>query len=193
MKSICVYCGSSDDVHPDYLTAARQLGAKLAERGMRVIYGGGKTGLMGALADGALEQGGEVIGVIVESMNTHALAHASLTSLEVRPSLHQHKARMYELAQGFIALPGGFGTFDELFETLAWAQIGEHNKPVGLLNVKGYFDRLLVALDYAVAEGFVLREHRQILACESDPESLLKIMARQRHPAEAVKRWLRQA
>ena len=145
------------------------------------------------MADGALEQGGEVIGVIVESMNTHALAHAGLSSLEVRPSLHQHKARMYELAQGFIALPGGFGTFDELFETLTWAQIGEHNKPVGLLNVKGYFDRLLAALDYAVAEGFVLREHRQILACESDPESLLGMMARQRYPAEAVKRWLRQA
>jgi uncharacterized protein (TIGR00730 family) len=192
MKSICVYCGSADHVHPDYLLAARQMGETLARRGLTLIYGGGRTGLMGSLADGVLESGGQVIGVIVESMNTPALAHPGVTRMEVTPLIHQRKARMYELADAYIALPGGYGTLDELFETLTWAQIGVHAKPVGLLNVSGYFDPLLAMLDRAEKEGFVFPEHRQSLLCASDPGALLDAMKNHEPPVEAVKRWMRQ-
>jgi uncharacterized protein (TIGR00730 family) len=168
------------------------MGMTLARRGLALIYGGGKTGLMGAVADGALAAGGQAIGVIVESMNTPALAHPGLTRLEVTARIHERKARMYELADGFIALPGGFGTFDELFETLTWAQIGEHDKPVGLLNVRNYYDRLLSALDQAMDEGFVFPEHRLAIACDTDPDHLLDKLDNHRHPAEAVRRWMRQ-
>jgi len=192
MKSICVYCGSADHVHPDYLLAARQMGEILARRGLTLIYGGGRTGLMGALADGVLESGGQVIGVIVESMNTPALAHPGVTRMEVTPLIHQRKARMYELADAYIALPGGYGTLDELFETLTWAQIGVHAKPVGLLNVSGYFDPLLAMLDRAEKEGFVFPEHRQSLLCASDPGALLDAIKNHEPPVEAVKRWMRQ-
>ena len=136
LKSICVYCGSADNLHPDYVQAAYALGQVMGERGIQLIYGAGKTGLMGAVADGALAAGGEVIGVMPRIFYTPALAHAGLTRLEVMDDMHVRKARMVELAQGFIALPGGFGTLDELFETLTWAQIGLHAKPVGLLNTR---------------------------------------------------------
>ncbi|NOY98019.1 MAG: TIGR00730 family Rossman fold protein [Chloroflexi bacterium] len=192
MKSICVYCGSSDNVHPDYLAAARQMGATLTQRGLRLIYGGGKTGLMGAVADGAIQAGGEVIGVIIPSMNTPALAQIGLTRMDVTPSMHARKARMHELADGFVALPGGFGTFDELFETLTWAQIGEHNKPVGLLDVRDYFQPLLKMIEHAEKEGFIFSEHREGLLCKPDPEALLDAMANHHLPEEAVKRWMRQ-
>lgn len=192
MKSICVYCGSADHVHSDYLLAARRMGETLARRGLTLIYGGGRTGLMGTLADGVLESGGQVIGVIVESMNTPALAHPGVTRMEVTPLIHQRKARMYELADAYIALPGGYGTLDELFETLTWAQIGVHAKPVGLLNVSGYFDPLLAMLDRAEKEGFVFPEHRQSLLCASDPGALLDAMKNHEPPVEAVKRWMRQ-
>jgi len=192
MKSICVFCGSSDLVHADYLAAARQMGRVLAGHGLRLIYGGGKTGLMGAVADGALEADGEVIGVIIPSMNTAALAHKGLTQMQVVADMHTRKARMYELADGFIALPGGFGTFDELFEILTWGQIGAHKKPVGLLNVRNYYEPLLAALDHAVEEGFIFREHRQALCCEVEPEALLDAMANHKYPQEAAKRWMRE-
>jgi len=192
MNSICVFCGSSDSVHADYLAAARQLGHVLAERRLRLIYGGGKTGLMGAVADGALEAKGEVIGVIIPSMHTSALAHQSITHMEVAADMHARKARMHELADGYIALPGGFGTFDELFETLTWGQIGAHEKPIGLLNARNYYAPLLAALDHAVDEGFIFREHREALCCEVEPEALLDAMANHQHPHEAVKRWMRQ-
>jgi hypothetical protein len=192
MKSVCVYCGSADHVHPDYLLAARQMGETLARRGLTLIYGGGRTGLMGALADGVLESGGQAIGVIVESMNTPALAHPSLTRMEVTPLIHQRKARMYELADAYVALPGGYGTLDELFETLTWAQIGVHAKPVGLLNVDGYYDPLLAMLDRAEKEGFVFPEHRRSLLCASDPGALLDAMNDHEPPVEAIKRWMRQ-
>ena len=139
MRSICVFCGSSDAVHSDFKSAARTMGITLAERGLRLIFGGGKTGLMGEVANGVLEAGGEVTGVIIPSMNTSALAHDGLTYMDVPPDMHSRKARMYELADGFIALPGGFGTMDELFETITWSQIGNHSKPVGLLNVNDYY------------------------------------------------------
>jgi uncharacterized protein (TIGR00730 family) len=192
MDSICVFCGSSDSVHADYLAGARTMGRLLAQRGIRVIYGGGKTGLMGAVADGALEAGGEVIGVIIPSMHTAPLAHAALTSMEVTPSMHARKARMHELSDGFIALPGGFGTFDELFEAITWAQTGAHEKPIGLLNLRNYYAPLLAAIDHAVKEGFVFREHRESLFCESAPEKLLAAMDDYKHPHEAVKRWMRE-
>ena len=192
MKSICVFCGSSDSVHPDYLSAARQMGRTLADRGIRLIFGGGKTGLMGAVADGVLEAGGEVIGVIIPSMNTKALAHDGLTRMEVPPTMHARKAKMHELADGYIALPGGFGTFDELFETVTWAQTGAHEKPVGLLNVRNYYAPLMAAIDHAVQEGFIFQEHRDVLFLEQDPTVLIDRMERYEHPHEAVKRWMRE-
>jgi uncharacterized protein (TIGR00730 family) len=192
MESICVYCGSSDAVSPDYLAAAREMGRILAERGIRLIYGGGKTGLMGAVANGALEGGGEVIGVIIPSMHTNPLAHNGLTHMDVVPDMHVRKARMHELSDGYIALPGGFGTFDELFETLTWGQVGEHQKPVGLLNVKDYYIPLLAALQHAVQEGFVFQEHLDTLACESAPETLLDAMSNHEYPHDAVRRWMRE-
>jgi len=192
MKSICVYCGSSDAVSPDYLAAARQTGRALAQRGLRLIYGGGKTGLMGAVADGALEGGGEVVGVIIPSMYTPALAHNGLSRMDVVPDMHARKARMHELSDGYSALRGGFGTLDELFETVTWAQVGEHEKPVGLLNVKDYYIPLLAALKHAVQEGFVFQEHLDTLACEATPEALLDAMGNHRHPHEAVRRWMRE-
>jgi uncharacterized protein (TIGR00730 family) len=168
------------------------MGRTLAERDIRLIFGGGKTGLMGAVADGALETGGEVIGVIIPSMNTPALAHQGLTRMDIVDHMHSRKARMHELADGYIALPGGFGTLDELFETITWAQTGAHEKPVGLLNVRNYYNPLLAALDHAVAEGFVFPEHRKVICCEPDPDSLLSAMAKYEHPHEAVKRWMRE-
>jgi len=192
MKSICVFCGSSDSVHADYLTAARQMGKTLAERGIRLIFGGGKTGLMGAVANGVLEAGGEVIGVIIPSMNTKALAHDGLTRMEVPLTMHTRKAKMHELADGYIALPGGFGTFDELFETVTWAQTGAHEKPVGLLNVRNYYAPLMAAIDHAVQEGFVFQEHRDVLFMADEPNALIDKMEKYEHPYAAVKRWLRE-
>ena len=192
MNSICVFCGSSDSVHADYLSAARTMGVVLAERGLSLIYGGGKTGLMGAVADGALEAGGDVIGIIIPSMNTKALAHDGLTRMDVTPDMHARKARMHELSDGYIAMPGGYGTFDELFETLTWAQTGAHEKPVGLLDVRNYYTALLAAIDHAVNEGFVFHEHRNAMFCDSDPNRLLDSLAGYDHPHEAVKRWMRE-
>jgi uncharacterized protein (TIGR00730 family) len=192
MNSICVFCGSSDSISPDYLAAAREMGGTLARRGLSLVYGGGRTGMMGAVADGALEAGGEVIGVITPSLNSASLAHPGLTRMDVVPDMHARKARMHDLADGYIALPGGYGTFDELFETLAWGQIGAHEKPIGLLNVRNYYAPLLAAIDFAVAEGFIFKAHREVLVCEQDPEKLLDRLDKYEHPREAVKRWLKQ-
>jgi uncharacterized protein (TIGR00730 family) len=192
MQSICVYCGSADQAFPVYLRAAWQMGETLARRGLKLIYGGGRTGLMGALADAVMQNGGTVVGVIVKSMNTPELAHSGLTSLEVQDTIHERKRRMYELADGYIALPGGYGTLDELFETLTWAQIGEHSKPVGLLNVNGYYDDLLRMLERALKEGFIFPEHWAALLCDTLPDALLDLMLDYQSPTEAVKRWMRQ-
>jgi uncharacterized protein (TIGR00730 family) len=193
LKSICVYSGSADDIHAEFKAAARATGRLLAEKDIRLIYGGGKTGLMGDVADGALQAGGEVIGVITEAMNTPALAHTGLTRLEVTSTIHERKARMYSLAEGYIALPGGFGTLDELFETATWAQIGLHEKPVGLLNTRHYYDALLKLIDHAEKEGFIFPEHRQIMVSAATPQELLDAMESHQHPTEAVKRWLRES
>jgi len=192
MKTICVYCGSANHASRKYFLAAQSMGETFARAGLTLVYGGGRTGLMGALADGVLNAGGQVIGVIVTNMNTPELAHTRLTRMEVSDTIHQRKARMYALADGYIALPGGYGTLDELFETLTWAQIGEHQKPVGLLNVDGYYDSLLIMLDRATAEGFIFPEHRASLLCETDPQKLLAAMAAHRYPHEAAQRWMRQ-
>ena len=192
MKAICVYCGSADKIHVEYLDAARNMGRTLAGNGIRLVYGGGSTGLMGAVANGALEAGGSVIGVIVESMNTAALAHRGLGRLEVTTGMHERKARMHALSDAFIALPGGLGTFDELFETLTWGQIGVHEKPVGLLNARKYFEPLMQLLLHAEREGFVFKEHREMIAIEDEPQALLEALKRHRHPTAAVRRWMRQ-
>jgi uncharacterized protein (TIGR00730 family) len=192
MKSICIFCGSADSVHEDYIAGARFMGRTLAERGIRLIYGGGKTGLMGVVADAVLEAGGEVVGVIIPSMNTVALAHIGLTQMDVMEGMHARKARMHELSDGYIAMPGGFGTFDELFETVTWAQTGAHEKPVGLFNIRNYYAPLLRAIDHAVVEGFIFAEHRDVLFIDPDPNVLIDKMAQYQHPRAAVKRWLRE-
>jgi uncharacterized protein (TIGR00730 family) len=189
MKRICVYCGSSDRLHSDYLEAAYQMGRVLAANNMEIVYGAGSTGSMGALADGALEAGGKVIGVIPILFNTTVLAHQNLTKLEVVDNIHERKARMIELADAFIALPGGFGTFEELFEALTWAQIGLHSKPIGLLNTKHYYNPFLVMVKHAHEEGFIYDEHRALLSCEENPEDLLNVLETHIHP-QGLERWM---
>ncbi|MBE0409795.1 MAG: TIGR00730 family Rossman fold protein [Anaerolineales bacterium] len=189
MKTICVYCGSSDKLHPDYLEAARAMGATIARRGLGLVYGAGSTGLMGALADGALHGGCQVIGVIPTYFNTPQLAHTGLSRLEVVDTIHTRKARMAELADGFIALPGGFGTLEELFEMLTWAQIGLHRKPIGLLNVRGYFDHLLAMIARAQHEGFIYREHMSLLANSDSPEQLLELLESYL-PPQGLEKWV---
>ena len=189
MKSICIYCGCSDRVRPVYLESARQMGTALAERGLTLVYGAGSTGLMGALADAALEAGGQVIGVIPAIFNTPRLAHNGLTRLEVLDTIHLRKARMIELSDAFIALPGGFGTLEELFEILTWAQVGLHHKPIGLLNTQGYFDPLLGLLDHIEQEGFIYSEHRQLLSQAETPQALLEALEKHSRP-DGLERWL---
>jgi uncharacterized protein (TIGR00730 family) len=191
MKTICVFCGSSDDIHPEFKQAARLMGRVLAENGLRLVFGAGRSGMMGAVADGALQAGGEVIGVLIESMNTPAIAHPGLTRLSVAATMHERKAQMYNLSDAFIALPGGLGTFDELFESITWTQIGVHEKPVGVLNVRGYFDPLLAMLAHAEREGFMFPEHLQMLQAAEDPQTLLNAITTYEHSPEVVKRWMK--
>jgi len=189
MKSICVYCGSADDLRSEYLEAARQMGAAIARSNLELWYGAGSTGLMGAVADGALQAGGRVVGVIPELFNTPRLAHMGLTRLEVVASMHERKDRLAQAADAFVALPGGYGTFEELFEILTWSQIGLHQKPVGLLNVLGYFDPLLAMVEHARREGFIYAEHRALLIHSDQPEALLEAVTRYQPPA-GLERWL---
>jgi uncharacterized protein (TIGR00730 family) len=173
VERICVFCGSNAGTRPAYAWAARDVGAELARRGIGLVYGGGRVGLMGAVADAALEGGGEAIGVIPESLVARELAHPGLTELLVVPSMHERKARMALLANAFLVLPGGYGTLDEMCEALTWTQLGIQAKPCGLLNVEGYFDPLLDFLDHAVREGFLDAENRAILRVETDPSRLV--------------------
>ncbi len=189
MHTICVYCGSSDRMRPEYIEAARQMGQTLAERGLRLVYGAGSTGLMGAVADGILAAGGEAIGIIPEMFNTPQLAHTRLTRLEIVGTMHQRKARLAELADAFIALPGGYGTFEEFFEILTWAQIGLHRKPVGLLNTNHYFDPLLAMVAHAQREGFIYDEHRALFVHADQPGALLDVLANHQYP-QGLERWL---
>ncbi len=190
IESVCVYCGSSNHVDPKYLQVAAELGRFLAARGCRIVYGGGSTGLMGALADAALEAGGEVIGVIPDHFYVPELAHTGLTRLEVVPDMHTRKARMAQLADAFVALPGGFGTWEELFEVLTWAQIGLHQKPVGLLNAFGFYDRLLDFIRHAREQGFLYKDHEDLLLARPDPQSLWEALTAFR--PKAFRKWLTQ-
>ena len=185
---IAVFCGSSAGIRPQYRTTAQALGETLARAGIGVVYGGASVGLMGAVADGALAAGGEVIGVLPRSLSARELAHPRLTQLHVVGSMHERKAMMAELADAFVALPGGIGTFEELFEIWTWAQLGYHRKPVALLDVDGYYDGLLAFLDGAVREGFVKPAHRAALIVERDVAALLEAIARYEPPA--VPKWI---
>lgn len=176
-KRICVYCGSNPGADPTYEEAARGVGAHLAGRGVDVVFGGGRVGLMGAVADGALAAGGRVIGVIPEKLRGREIAHMGLTELYVVDSMHARKTMMAYLSDGFIALPGGFGTLEEIFEVTTWTQLNYHTKPIGLLNVRGYYDKLLGFLDHATAEGFLRSIHRPLMQSAEAIGPLLEAMA----------------
>ena len=196
MKRICVFCGSNAGHDPRYRADAERLGRLLAGRGIELVYGGGNVGLMGIIADACLGAGGTVIGVIPEALIGKEVAgrvvdHRGLTRLEVVDSMHTRKARMAELADGFIALPGGFGTFEEFCEILTWGQLGFHVKPMGLLNVNGFYDPLLTLFERAVADGFLRQENRAMALAAEDIETLLAAMAAFR--PEPVSKWLKEA
>jgi uncharacterized protein (TIGR00730 family) len=183
---IAVFCGATSGVDPRHAEAARHLGAVLAARGSGLVTGGGRVGLMGAVADAALAAGGEVVGVIPRRLVDRELAHPGLTRLVVVESLAERKSAMVDLSDGFIALPGGIGTLDELAEVLSWAQLGLHDRPTGLLDVGGYWRPLLAWLDLSVAEGYVLRAHREAILVTDDPEAMLDAFASFRPPGD---RW----
>ena len=195
MKRICVFCGSNAGHDPRYRAAAEALGRRLASREIELVYGGGNVGLMGAVADACLAAGGIVTGVIPEALLGKEVAgrhvdHRALTRLEVVDSMHTRKARMAELADGFIALPGGFGTFEEFCEILTWGQLGFHVKPMGLLNVNGFYDPLLALFDHAVREGFLRAQNRAMALADTGIDSLLAQMEAYR--AEPVSKWLKE-
>ena len=173
LKRICVFCGSSVGSRPTYAAATRELGRTLAARGLGIVFGGGKVGLMGVLADAALAVGGEVIGVIPEALVAREIAHTGLTKLHVVHSMHERKTLMADLADAFIALPGGYGTLEEFLEAVTWTQLGIHKKPCGLLNVNGYYDALLALLDRAVADGFIREANRTLVLDAPDVPMLL--------------------
>jgi uncharacterized protein (TIGR00730 family) len=187
MKRICVICGSSPGFDPCYMDMARRLGEALVGRNYELVYGGADVGLMGQVADTVLKAGGAVIGVIPGSF-AHKVSHRGLTELRVVDSMHERKAMMFDLADAFVALPGGYGTLEEMAEVLAWAQLGLHAKPCGLVNVEGYFDPLLSFLDNTVAKGFMKREHREMLLVSDTPEDLLKRIEAYRAPK--VEKWV---
>ena len=188
MERICVFCGSNSGASPDYARAAARMGTLLAERGITLIYGGGHVGLMGVLADAALKAGGRVIGVIPEALEAREVAHTGLTELRVVRSMHERKALMSELADGFIALPGGIGTMEEWFEVWTWGQLGIHPKPLGMLNVAGYYDHLLAFFDRMVADGFLPHAHRSMAIVGKDAEDLLARLAEYVPPR--TEKWL---
>ena len=188
MKRICIFCGSQDGSRPAYVEAARRMGRALVRRGLGLVYGGGGIGLMKVLADAVLAEGGHAIGVIPKSMVAKELAHRGLPDLRVVNSMHQRKALMAELADAFVALPGGFGTIEEFCEVLTWAQLGLHRKPCGLLNVKDYYAPLLALFDRAAAEGFLRCQHRSMVLVAGEPDPLLDLLAAYRPPALDV--WL---
>nr|WP_250630600.1 TIGR00730 family Rossman fold protein [Rhodoflexus caldus] len=176
MKSICVYCGANSGVNPVYIETATAVGSFIANHHMRLVYGGGRVGMMGAVADEVLRCGGKVTGIIPDFLLSAEVGHTKLNELVVVKSMHERKTKMFEISDGFLALPGGMGTFEELCEILTWAQLGLHQKPIGVLNVNGYYDKLLDFLDYAVQQGFYKPEYRAMLLHDSDMESLYQKM-----------------
>ena len=173
LRRICVFCGSSSGARPVYQQAAQTVGQLLCRRGIELVYGGGRVGLMGIVANACLNEGGRVIGVIPQALADKEVAHTGLTELRIVTSMHERKSLMADLSDAFMALPGGFGTWEEFFEVLTWAQLGIHRKACGVLNVGGYYDPLLQMADRALSEGFVREMHRDLLLSDADPEQLL--------------------
>ena len=188
MKSITVFCGSSSGFRPEYAVAAKELARLLVEQNIRLVYGGGKVGLMGIIADEVMKNGGEVIGIIPEALDKKEVAHRGITELRVVSSMHERKAMMAELADGFIAMPGGIGTFEEFFEILTWAQLGFHDKPCGILNVANYYDGLLNLCNNAVKEGFLRQQHSELILADSDSVRLLEKM--KNYKPQTVQKWI---
>lgn len=188
MNRVCVFCGSSPGASATYGGAARTLGRLLAERDLTLVYGGGSVGLMGVLADAALASGGRVIGVIPDALATREVAHQRLTEMRVVPSMHARKALMAELSDAFVGLPGGFGTFEELLEIITWGQLGIHSKPVGVLNIAGYYEGLIRLVDHAISEGFIAPGNRDLFLVADQPEALLDRLSSHRPPR--TRRWV---
>lgn len=189
MKRIAVYCGSNSGTRPEYAAAARELGTLLAREKIELVYGGGMVGLMGLVADSVLKNGGHVIGVIPEKLVIKEVVHEKLPDLRIVKDMHERKALMAELADGFIALPGGYGTFEEFFEVLAWSQLGWHKKPFGLLDIAGFYRRLTDFLDHAATEGFIRPKHRDLVLVESKTETILQRLRDFNPPAEV--KWIK--
>jgi uncharacterized protein (TIGR00730 family) len=188
MERLCVFSGSSPGAHPDYVLAAEELGRALADRDVVLVYGGASVGLMGAVADATLDAGGEVVGVIPQALIDREIAHPGLSDLRVVSSMHERKALMAELSDGFVALPGGMGTLEELFEVYTWTQLGLHSKPLGLFDVRSYFAKLVAFLDHTVEERFLTVEHREMLVVEQRAEALLEAFRRWRPPLRS--KWI---
>jgi uncharacterized protein (TIGR00730 family) len=189
LRAVCVFCGSNSGARPIYIEAAQEVGRAIAERGVDLVYGGAAVGLMGALADAALAAGGKVIGVIPKALVEREISHSGLTEMHEVGSMHERKAIMADRSDAFLALPGGAGTLEETFEAWTWAQLGHHKKPVGLLNVDGFFDLLLAFLDNQCRELFVRPEHRKMLVVESDPRRVLDRFEAYQPPV--VEKWIR--
>ena len=187
MQRICVFAGSSQGNRAEYIQGTESLGKELVRRGLGLVYGGGAVGLMNILANSVLEEGGEVVGVIPRALVDREVEHRGLTELHEVSSMHERKALMADLADGFIALPGGFGTFDELFEILTWAQLGIHQKPIGILNIAGYFDPLLHFIQHVTREGFIHSAHLILLHYETEPGPLLEKFSQ--HSPSIVSKW----
>ena len=188
MRAVCVFCGSNPGARPDYLEAAGRTGRTIARAGLTLVYGGASVGCMGAVADAALEQGGRVVGVIPQSLIDKEIAHTGLSENHVTTSMHERKAKMAELSDGFIALPGGAGTMEEMFEVWTWGQLGLHAKPLALLDVAGFFEPLVTFLDHQRAEAFMQPAHREMLLVDRDPAALLDRMAAYQPPT--VAKWI---
>ena len=188
MNRICVFCGSKTGTNPLFLKTAVELGRVLAQRGLGLVYGGASIGLMGAVADSVMGCGGRVVGVIPEAMATKEVAHEGLSEMHVVSSMHERKSMMARLADGFVALPGGFGSFEELLEMITWAQLGIHRKPVAILNVSGYYDPLIQLFERAIEEGFIKPRNRQLVVVKQEPDELLETLLT--HELPVVKRWI---
>ena len=188
MEAVCVFCGSKEGSRPSYVEAAGKMGKEIAHRGLGLVYGGGRVGLMGAVADAVLEEGGEVVGVIPEALIAREIAHSGLTELHVVGSMHERKKLMADLSDGFITLPGGYGTLEEFLEVLSWAQLSMHEKPCGLLDVDSFWRPLSALFDQLVAEGFVHPDHRSLVLTEQNPDALLDLMERYRPPE--TRKWI---
>lgn len=188
MKRICVFCGSSAGADPVHRQLATEFGTLLAREGLELVYGGGSVGLMGALADAVLQAQGQVIGVIPRFLATRELLHIGVTDTRLTDTMHERKAMMSDLSDAFIALPGGLGTFEELFEVLTWAQLGLHQKPIGLLNIAGYFDPLVTMIDRAIDDGFCRQEHRLLFVVDDQPARLLQLV--RNHQPPRVQKWI---